>query len=150
MKKVILFFVLIAIPFLAAECFFNSQAADAPALSVSEAYAFSTLKGTTTGAAYLEVTNKGKAAAVIVGAETPVAARTELHDHVHEDGVMRMRQLETLTIAPGETKSFEPGGLHVMFFEMNRQLEAGSEFPLSLITESGGKLMFTVKVEERE
>lgn len=151
MKKVILFFTLIAIPFLIAECFFNSQASNAqPVITVTNAFAYPTLKGITTGAAYMDVTNSGTVEAVIVGAETPVAARAELHDHIHEGGIMKMRHLEKLAITPGETKSFKPGSLHVMLFEMNRQLDEGAEFPLTLTLEGGEKIPVTVKVEDRE
>lgn len=148
MKKILLFFALIAFPFFVAQCFFNNSYGS-EGVNVTGAFAYPTLKGMDTGAAYLDITNNSGAEIVLIGAETPVA-RAEIHDHIHENGIMRMRKLDMLAIAPGETKHFKPGGLHIMLFGINKQLEEGGTFPLTLLLKGGEKVSFTAKVEDRD
>ena len=45
---------------------------------------------------------------------------------------MRMRQVKTLEIAPGETVALKPGGLHLMLIGLKRPLQDGEEISLNL------------------
>lgn len=151
MKKVILFFVVIAFPFLVADCFFNqSYSAEKSAIVIANAFAYPTLKGTTTGAAYADITNKSAASIRLVKAESEIAARTEIHEMSMDGGVMKMRAVERLELAPGETVALTPGGLHVMFFDMKRPLELGESFTLTLYDDKGAATTATAKVEDRD
>lgn len=67
-------------------------------------------------AAYLEVHNGTKAPAILIGAGADDVRAIEIHTTRMEDGVMRMRRLEEVTIPPGETVRFQPGGRHLMLF----------------------------------
>jgi len=84
------------------------------------------------GAAYLSLRNTGSAADALVGAQTPVAARAEVHEHAMEGGVMRMRRVESLDLPPGEAVRMEPGGLHLMLLDLKAPLRRGQHFPLTL------------------
>ncbi|NBC21884.1 MAG: copper chaperone PCu(A)C [Gammaproteobacteria bacterium] len=42
--------------------------------------------------------------------------RTEIHETTMTGGVMRMRELDAVTIPARETLAFAPGGLHLMLF----------------------------------
>jgi copper(I)-binding protein len=65
---------------------------------------------------YFDLTNHGPTAIELVGADSDHARAVELHTHVHDGDMMRMRRLERLTVAPGQTVHFEPGGHHLMLF----------------------------------
>ncbi len=71
--------------------------------------------GQSTAAAYFDIVNKG-GADELLSASSAVSPRVELHTHLHEDGVMKMRRVETVKIQGLQTTSFKPGGLHVMLF----------------------------------
>ena len=60
------------------------------------------------------------------------AARTELHEHATQGGVMRMRRVPSLALPPGESVDMAPGGLHLMLFELARPLRRGERFPVTL------------------
>ncbi len=99
------------------------------------------------GSAYLTVTNGG-AADRIVAASSPKAARVELHTHdMDGEGVMRMRQVEAIDLPAGETTALQPGGLHVMLFDLQGPLVEGETYPLTLTFEEAGPVELEVQVE---
>ena len=57
--------------------------------------------------------------------------------HSMDDGVMRMRRIPHIHLPPGQTVSLQPGGLHIMLFDLAAPLKEGDEFPLTLIFEDG-------------
>ncbi|MGA1371912.1 MAG: copper chaperone PCu(A)C [Pseudomonadales bacterium] len=67
-------------------------------------------------AAYLTVRNETTTPFDIVGFESPITDRIELHTMTQDGDMMRMRRLDRITVAPGATLTLEPGGLHLMIF----------------------------------
>ena len=63
------------------------------------------------------------------------AGLIEIHTHLHEDGVMKMRQINSLEIPGGESVVLEPGGLHLMLFKL--QLPLTEPLPLTLCFDDG-------------
>ena len=102
-----------------------------------------------TGAAYFSVVNGGAAADRLVAATTPVAKEAQLHTHLVEDGVVRMRQLKGVDVDPGNPVEFRPGGLHVMLIGLAARLKAGESFALTLTFEKAGAIEVEVRVEAR-
>src|SRR6185437_10763490 len=68
-----------------------AAAAEPSAIAVTDAWARATPPGAKTGAAYVTVTNTGKAADRLMSAATPVAGAAQLHTTLTENGVMKMR-----------------------------------------------------------
>lgn len=126
-----------------------AAAADATigALKVSDPWARATV-GPGAGAAFFAVSNTGGHDDKLVSAAAPFAQRTELHTHVRDGEVMRMRQVEAIDLPAGATTTLQPGGLHVMFLGMNAPLEAGTTFPLTLSFAEAGSV--TVEVQVRD
>lgn len=87
-------------------------------------------------AAYLRIHNPDAEPLALVAAACPAAGRVELHEHRHEDGMMRMRQVERVVVPAGGSVAFEPGGLHLMLFDWGGR-PAGSRVPLTLVTGTG-------------
>lgn len=84
----------------------------------------------------------------LVGVVSPRAARAEIHDHVHEDMVMRMVKLDGLDVTGNSQVAFEPGGLHVMLFDLAAPLVVGDVFPLTLVFEKAGEVTTQVQVSD--
>ena len=100
------------------------------------------------GAAYLTLVNHGAEADKLVAVETKVARRAELHTHLMEEGVMKMRPVEAIEVDPGAPAVLAPGGLHVMLMGLESPLEKGSTFQLRLTFERAGSVDVTVEVLE--
>lgn len=98
------------------------------------------------GAAYVTIRNTGTQPERLVGIETPIAARPQVHAMVEEDGVMKMRVAGPVEIPPHGRVALEPGGLHIMLMELQAPLEEGASFPLTLVFERAGKITVTVPI----
>jgi periplasmic copper chaperone A len=93
-------------------------------------------------AGYLAIRNKGSVDHRLVGADSPVAGRAELHTHVHdrESGMMQMRHVDSIDLPAGETVRLAPGGLHIMLMDLNRDLQPGTSVPITLEFADGSRL----------
>lgn len=116
--------------------------AQAAELSVEKPWARATAGRAETGAAYVTLKG-GDGADSLIAAASPVAESVELHTHLEEDGVMRMRQVPSIPVGPGEKVELKPGGLHIMLIGLKGPLKEGKRFPLTLTFQRAG----TVEVE---
>lgn len=89
------------------------------------------------GAAYVTVRN-GMRADTLVAVATPVAEAVEMHEMRMTGGLMRMRRLAALPLAPGQVLRFAPGGHHLMLIGLRRPLQAGDTVPLRLTFRHAG------------
>lgn len=137
----------VALTCLAALPAFAQQRSDA-GVRVEDAWARASAGAGTTAAAYMTLANDGDAADRLVGAETEVAGSAELHTHVNDGGVMRMRPVEGVALPPGDSVVMKPGGLHVMLGELRRPLREGDRFPLTLTFERAGAITVEVAVQK--
>jgi copper(I)-binding protein len=115
---------------------------------IDGAWARATPPGAKVGGAFVTLLNTGDAPDRLVSASSAVAERVELHTHIMDGGVMRMRQVEGgVPLPPGETVNLQPGGLHIMLLGLNQGLTIGSRFPLTLTFEKAGSVQVDVPVE---
>ena len=100
-------------------------------------------------AAFLRVKNSGGIPLQLLSASTPRAAITELHSMELVDDTMKMRRVDSFSIAVGETLVLEPGGNHLMFFELDQPWIDGESIPITLEFSEGHtlKMQATVKVQ---
>ncbi len=99
------------------------------------------------GAAYMTITTKGNSADRLLEAASPVAAKVELHTHVIDGDVMRMRPVGAIEVNVGEPAVLKPGGLHVMLIGLKAPLQEGAKFPMTLSFEKAGTTTVEVQVE---
>ncbi|MFN3076562.1 MAG: copper chaperone PCu(A)C [Alphaproteobacteria bacterium] len=116
-------------------------------LVIGPSWARATPGAAANGAAFLTIADKGKTADKLIRAASPVAGTVELHTHVHEGGVMKMRPVPGIDIAPGATVEMKPGGLHVMLIGLKAPLKEGETFPLALTFEKAGEVRVEVMVK---
>lgn len=99
------------------------------------------------GAAFMKLVNEGSAPDYLVSVNGDVAERVELHEHSMVDGVMKMRPVEKIEVAPGGTTALAPGGYHVMLIGLKAPLKQDETFPLTLTFENAGEVTVSVKVD---
>lgn len=86
-------------------------------------------------AGYFELHNQG-AADKLIGARSEAFGHIELHTHIMEGEIMRMRKIETVTLAPNSKTSFQPHGYHLMLFKPKTALEKGASVEVTLLFEN--------------
>ena len=90
-----------------------------------------------TTAAFMQIQNSDEVESFVVDAATPAAGAVELHMHTNDDGVMRMRRIPHIHLPPGKTVALQPGGLHIMLFDLASPLKPGEELPITLTFQDG-------------
>lgn len=146
MKRLCSLWSFLAVVFLIGPAF--AQDANQTSIQIEDPWARPTAEGAPVGAAYLTLTNSGTAPDRLVAAASPVAGRVELHTHLMEDGVMKMRRVEAIEVAPGTPTVLQPGGLHIMLIGLKSALNPGEQFPLALTLENAGKIEIEVPVRD--
>lgn len=116
-------------------------------IDIGHPYAHPTREGQLVAGGYLKLTNKG-AADRLLSARSPAADAAEIHSMTMEGDVMKMRQVDAIELASGQTVELKPGGYHLMLMGLKAPLKAGDQFPLTLKFEKAGEVVVTVKVEE--
>lgn len=99
-------------------------------VDVKDAWVRTAVPGQSGTGAFMSITAKD--GAKIVGASSPVAGVTEVHEMKMEGDVMRMRAVPALDLPAGKTVQLKPGGYHVMLMELKQALPKGSTVPLTL------------------
>lgn len=122
-----------------------SAAALAADVDVKTPWVRGTVSGQQATGAFMEITSK--AGAAIVGASSPVAGVTEVHEMKMDGGVMKMRAVARLDLPAGKPVKLEPGGYHVMLMDLKQPLKKGDLVPLTLKFEGKDKSVETIEVK---
>ncbi len=120
--------------------------AAAQGIAIEHPWARATAGQSKNGAAYMTLSNLGDAPERLVKAESPAAATVEIHTHVNDNGIMRMRPVNAIEVSPGEPSVLQPGGLHIMLIGLKEPLLVGAKFPLTLTFESGKSATVQVNI----
>ncbi|MGG5812102.1 copper chaperone PCu(A)C [Falsiroseomonas sp. CW058] len=100
-----------------------------------------------TGAGYLTLRNTGAAPDRLVAARAAIARTVELHTHIRDGEVMRMRPVPAVDLPPGQELRFQPGGLHLMLLGLTAPLRQGERVPVTLVFERAGEVEIQLSVE---
>jgi len=98
------------------------------------------------GAVYFTIRNDGDVADKLTAVQTDAAQMAMLHENVEENGVVSMRHLEAITIAPKETVALGPRKTHVMLTGLKAPLKKGERLTLTLTFEKAGTILVDVPV----
>ena len=88
-------------------------------------------------AAYGALKNTGSEPIRITGVSSPCCSHGMMHDTIEEDGVSRMRHRESIDLAPGDTQTLAPGGLHLMLMQPESVPKVGDSVELILQCREG-------------
>ncbi len=122
--------------------------ADQAGIQLEHVWSRATMGGRV-GVVYLTITDSG-APDALTGAASPVAAMAELHKSFDDHGIMKMRPVPTLPIAPGHPITLAPGGYHIMLMGLKRDLKPGDSFPITLTFAKAGPITATATVGWRQ
>jgi hypothetical protein len=113
--------------------------AAAELVNISHAWARATAPGQEVGAAYMNL--KSPVDATLTAVSSAAADSIEIHQMSMNKGVMEMRMMESLPLPAGKMVKLEPGGFHLMLFDLKKPLKAGEELMVTLsIKDKAGKV----------
>jgi copper(I)-binding protein len=93
--------------------------------------------------------NPGEQAVDVTVFRSPAFGDVSLHRTEQVDGVSRMREVGSVTLAPGEVLELAPGGYHLMLMAPRGPLAPGTTVVLEFTTADGRSQQFEVPVERR-
>lgn len=99
------------------------------------------------GAAFFMILNEGKVDDRIVSASADVSDKVELHTHLNENGVMKMRQVPHIDVVAGGNTELKPGSFHIMLIGLKAPLKVGTSFPLTVKFAKAGDVVLNVEVK---
>ena len=113
--------------------------------SVKDGWVRSTVEPQKATGAFMQITSPqgGK----LVGAQSPVAGVTEVHEMAMEGNVMKMRAVSALELPAGKAVELKPGGYHVMLMDLKQALKASETVPLTLTVEGKDGKRETVELK---
>jgi len=125
----------------------SAQVALAKGITVSDPYVREVPPGQQISASFMTIKNDNAHAVALVKASSAVAKTVELHEHVHENGMMKMRPVPKIIIPAKGVTPLKPGGYHVMLIGLYRKIKAGDKVKINLEFNTGEKqtVMATVK-----
>jgi copper(I)-binding protein len=118
------------------------------ALEIEQPWARATPKGAKTAAGYVAIKNTGNTPDRLTGGSLAGAGKGEIHDTLMDGDVMKMRPLpEGIEIKPGESVALRPGGMHLMFADVEARLVKGQSVKGTLTFANAGTLdvVFAIK-----
>ncbi|WP_434777067.1 copper chaperone PCu(A)C [Neisseria sp. Ec49-e6-T10] len=131
-------------------CLLNSSVAFAkriPNIVINQAWSRVTAPSVKTGAVFMDI-KVNHTDDVLIGAQTNRAKKVELHTHIDDNGVMRMREVKGgIPLVHGTTTSLKPGGLHIMLFDVTSPLKLGDTFEVTLKFKNTPDQTITVLVD---
>lgn len=146
MKKIIGIGFVLAFAAMASNTVFASPASDH--VIVIDPYVRAVPPGQTISAAFMQLENNSDLVRTIVNASSPVCKIVELHSHVHEYGMMKMRRLDSLDLAANGKTILQPGGLHIMLIGLQEKLKLDQKIPLTLEFADGSSKTITAPVRK--
>jgi copper(I)-binding protein len=99
------------------------------------------------GGGFLVIRNTGAVADRLLSVSSPAAQRMELHTHIRDGDVMRMRPVADIPVPANGSVTLQPGGLHLMLIGLTQPLAVGQSVPVTLRFERAGEVTIQLAVQ---
>ena len=116
-----------------------SQVSFAKGVAIDDPYVRAIPPGQTISAAFLTLVNDSDKNIDLVKATSDSAKHVELHEHVHEDGMMKMRQVAKISVAAKGKTELKPGGYHIMLIGLLKPIKPKDIITINLEFSDGSK-----------
>ena len=115
------------------------------AISIKDAWVRPSHPGQDVGAAYMTLTSMQDI--TLVRVESDVCDSIEIHSMTMQNGVMKMRMLDNLSLVARKPYKLEPGGFHFMLFDLKKTLAVGESVNFVLYFKAKNKAEFKQNIK---
>jgi len=115
---------------------------------ISSARVLPPFPGRDIAAGYMSITNHSQTDDKLVSVTSPISGAVEIHNHIEDKGIMKMRQVDGISLKAGDTIELKPGSFHLMMFKTTLA-EGQSDVSLTLNYENAPSVTMIVPVEGR-
>ena len=117
-----------------AACSANAQ------MQIDKPWARATVPGASVAGGYMVIRNQGSSGDRLVGVSSPASAKVEMHVHINDNGVMKMREVRGYDVPAKGAFELKPGGAHLMFMDLKRPFKEGEKVQVKLRFEKAGEV----------
>ena len=114
-------------------------------VEVRDPWARASVPGQKVGGVYMEIVARENLR--LTGVRSAAAETAQVHQMKMENGMMRMRAVLFLELPAGKPVKLEPGGYHIMLFDLRQSLMAVQKLKLELTVEDKSKRQHRIAVE---
>lgn len=131
-------------------CLLTACGSSDQSVKVDDDWVRATKPGQEVAAGYMTLTSSENTSLFKV--ESDDIGKVEIHSMSMNNGVMEMRMLDEVALESGKPYKLEPGGFHLMLFDIKKPLTAGNtvKFKLYFKNTSGKVSMLEVSTPIRE
>ena len=118
-------------------------------IEIVDPYARAAMANARSGAAFMQIVNTGPEDDRLVGADSDIAMKVELHTHIGDaNGVMQMVEVpEGFPIPAGGSHLLQRGSDHVMFMGLKQPMTDGETVKVTLHFEKAGDMVVEIPVD---
>ncbi len=99
-------------------------------------------------AAFMVLKNGGAKDVKLVKAQTSASKTAELHTHLNEGGVMKMRPVAAIEIKAKGEAVLQPSGLHLMMIDLKGPMKEGDKVAITLGFDDGSSKQIEAPVRK--
>jgi len=115
-------------------------------ITVTESYIKPNIPGSNITAAYMTINNAGSKAVRLEKISSTISDQIEIHQHSMINGMMSMRQVDSISIDAQSNVTLKPSGLHLMIFSLKQQITEKDVIPLTLYFSNETKINIQLPV----
>lgn len=120
----------------------------ADSIGVVDPYVRMAPPGAMATGAFMVLKNAGDKDVKLVKAGSSASKVTELHTHINEGGVMKMRPVPAIDIKAKGEAVLQPGGLHVMLIDLKEPMKEGDKVAITLQFDDGSSKQVDAPVKK--
>jgi periplasmic copper chaperone A len=120
----------------------------ADSITVVDPYVRQAPPGAMATGAFMVLKNTGDKDVKVIKADNTASKVTELHTHINEGGVMKMRPVPAIEIKAKGEAVLKPGGLHVMLIDLKGPMKEGDKVAITLGFDDGSSKQFDAPVKK--
>lgn len=109
-------------------------------VTIANPWARATPGGANVGGAFFQMRTAPGVDDRLIAARSPVAGVAEIHNHIMEGGIARMRRVDGIALTGGQSVTLEPGGYHIMLMDLKEPLNKGETFRMTLVFQKAGEI----------
>lgn len=112
----------------------------ANSIEISEPYVKITPPNAKNSAIFMNIKNTSNEDIKLIDAKCDYANSTEIHTHIHEDGMMKMIRIQDATIPANGVLELKPKSYHVMLMGIKDAVKDDTKLNLELSFSNGEKV----------
>ena len=118
-------------------------------LTIDHPYITKPMPGKKHAAGYMVIKNKGTKSDALVKVETLFSDNVEFHEMSMKNNIMKMKKIDGgLKVPGGGELVLKPGGYHIMFKNLLKNLEVGKTEKAILYFEKTGKIIIKFEIHD--